>query len=417
MIYRFAHIDMFDELEKIDFKRYSGNVVLWGAGKIGSVVAHRLAQLDIKFLAFVDTNTKKHGTEFSEHKVISVEELFSYYPEAVVIITTVHRREVIEQLNAAGRVFFDAWPLLLEFDWNGYHYMNELYMERMVNYYFLVLSRDLKLKKKYFVDILILNITNRCNLRCEECSVFIPSIERPCDFDKDEIISDAMNVIDAIGCFRELSLFGGEPFLHKHLAEIILAFKDVDKFESAHIITNGAILPDDKLISAIKSDNRMFIRISDYGKLSSNKDSLIKLLHENNIKCEILDYKNWYKRAEIRKFVETEEELRKKFNCCMGASFPCVSNGKLFLCKVCMSLCEMDVFPEAESNFLDLTSLRNMEVNKRNEIIRKYIERMDTDDYIDACKYCSGKSNLHYEKPIPPAKQIKGVMKIEKIKN
>ena len=417
MIYRYVYPEMFDGFERVNFKQHSGNIILWGAGKLGSVVAHVLMSLGIDFIAFVDTNPEKHKTIFCNHKVISPAELTIDHSSAVVIVSTIHRNEVIDKLKEHGYPFFDAWSLLLEIDWNGYDYMNTLYMERMVNYYFWILSRDLKLKRKYFVSDLILNITNRCTLRCEDCSTFIPFVEHPRDFNKGDIVSDAMNVIDAIGQFRELHFFGGEPLLHQELLDLICAFKDINSFTHASIITNGTIIPSTEVVTAIKDEKRISVRISDYGKLSSKQAALMKLLTDNKIKYEIIDYKNWYKKAEIRKYNDTEAELRRKFCCCMGGSPPCISNGKLFLCKICMTLCEMNIFPESEDNYLNLVPLRNIERSERNTIIRKYIERIYTDNYIDACRYCSGKVSMHYENIIPPAVQATGTLKLEKIKS
>jgi len=415
MIYRYENPEIFEGFEKPDFKQYSGNIVLWGAGKIGSAVAHKLKTLSIDFLAFVDINESKHGDTFCEHKIISPEQLAKDYPNAVIIATTIYRSDVFKLFETSSVLIFDAWSLMLEIDWDGYEYMKNLYMERMIDYYFSVLSRDLKLKKKYFVNHLILNITNRCTLRCEECAVFIPYIEHPCDYDTDSILTDAKNIIEAIGPFKELNFFGGEPFLHKDLTELIRSFKDERSFERMCIITNGTILPDEKMIKAMKDEPRIYIRVSDYGKLSSKMDALIKCCQDNGIRCEHIDYKFWYKKAEIRDFNETEKQLRYKFNCCMGASFPCVSNGKLFLCKPAMVLCEMGIFPESSENYLDLINLRDVEKSERNKIIHKYIERMDTDDFIDACRYCQGKPNLMGHDIVPPAVQAKGRLKLDKI--
>ena len=414
MIYRYAYPEMFEGMEKPDFKKYSGNIVLWGAGKMGTVVAHRLRQLGIEFMAFVDNNPDKHGIVFCGHKVISPTELLSNFPESIIIMTTVLRSELVEQLEKYTTPVFDAWSLLLEFDWKHYDYMNELYMERMVDYYFLTIGRELRLKRKHFVHRLVVNITNRCTLRCEECSAYIPYFENHCDYSQKSIIIDSMNVMDTIGHFKELALFGGEPFMHKELAEILRFFRNVKSFDVLSVFANGTILPDKELLEAIKKESRMLVRVSDYGKLSTKREALVKLLTDNAIKHEVIDYKTWYRNAEIRVFNETEKERRSKFSCCMNACFPCISNGKLFLCKVCMSLCELDVFPEAD-NYLDLTVLRDSDREMRNETIRRYILRMDSDDYIDACKYCSGKASAHYLDMSPVAEQAKGLLKIDKI--
>jgi organic radical activating enzyme len=415
MIYRCANPEVFEALEKPDFKQYSGKLMLWGAGKLGSVAAYVLKQRGIEFVAFVDSSPEKWGTEFCGHKIISPDELAKSRSDAIVIATNIFRRDVMPWLAERGILGFDAWPLLLEFDWSGYDYMNELYMSRMVDYYFTILVRDFKLKKKYFVDSLYVEITSRCSLRCEECCAFVPYNSNPRDFDKEETTAYAMTVIEAIGQFRELSLTGGEPLLHKDLADLIRAFRDIDAFEVINILTNGTILPTEDVIEAMKNEPRMLVRISDYGVISHKSNEIAKLLTENNIKTEIIDYKNWYKRPSIGVLDYTIDDLCHKFNACMSACFPHLSNGRIYYCLPSMTLCEIGVFPNAKSNYLELSSIKGSQFEKISTI-HEYISRMDRDDYyIDACKYCSGKVSTEIKNLVPPAVQAKGKLKLEKI--
>jgi hypothetical protein len=416
VIYRYANPEIFDDLERPNFERYDGKLLLWGAGKLGSAVAHVLLQKGRDFFAFVDSDENRCGEEFCGYPVISPDELLSRYADGgAVIVSTIFRRDIMPWLSEHGIIAFEAWPLLLEFDWSDYDYMNELYMARMVDYYFLVLIRDFKLKKKYFVDTLIVNITNKCSLRCEQCSVLIPFIENPCNFDKEETITDTFATINAIGHFRELSLFGGEPLLHPALAEFINIFSESNSFDVLSVITNGTIVPNNETVLAMRTDPRMLVRISDYGILSRKIKELVQLLSDNSIMFELIDYKYWYKRPDIGMFDAPEAELCHKFNCCMAGAFPCVSNGKIFLCKPAMTLCEMDVIPLHESNFLDLPSLAKLP-NDTNAAIYEYIAKMDRDDYyIDACRYCSGKASTELQDLVPPAVQAKGRLKLDRI--
>jgi len=416
MIYAHSNPEHFSGLEKIDFAQFSNNIFLWGAGRIGSVVAHVLKQKGIGIIGFVDAKPSFWGKTFCNYNVISPEKFYSLHSSCVVIITTQLRKEIMPELISHGIKGFDAWSLLLEFDWDGYDFMNHSYMTRMVDYYLRTLKRDLDLENSYFVDTLIVKITNKCTLRCENCASFTPYVNAPCDFDFDNTVEDSLLVMDAIGDFRNLSLFGGEPFANKELASYINTFCKMPNFEVIDIITNGTLLPSEDLLDSMKLDSRIYVRISDYGKISRNKDELADMLQANDIKHEVIDYKIWYKRSDIRAFFESDEDLKLKYTSCMNGSHPCISNGKLYLCKVAVTLCDIGIFPKSDTNFLDLKTLKGISKDEQNIKIREYISKMYSDEYMDACRYCSGKVSANaLDVLVPPAIQAKGKLTLAPI--
>ena len=202
--------------------------------------------------------------------------------------------------------------------------------------------------------------------------------------------------------------------MHPRLADFISAFSNIDSFDIIDIITNATIIPNAQIIKALIRESRVRIRISNYGELSTRLDQLVLLMEEHNIEYEVIDYQEWYKKPLIDILNEKDAEIIHKFKCCMNGNHPCISNGKLFLCKAAMALCEIGVFPASNDNFLDLTSLRDKTECSRNSIIIDYINRRDSNDYIDACKYCSGKVSTNTNEAIVlPAIQAKEEIKMD----
>jgi hypothetical protein len=80
-----------------------------------------------------------------------------------------------------------------------------------------------------------------------------------------------------------------------------------------------------------------------------------------------------------------------------------------------MALCEIGVFPESEDNYLDMVALRGADAKERNAKIRAYIGRIYADNYVDACRYCSGKSCLNWHDLVPPAEQASGLLRLDKL--
>lgn len=408
MIYKYDEIDMFDGLERPDFSKYNGNLVLWGAGKIGSITAHVLKQKGIKAIAFVDMSKQKQGTKFCGLDIISPEDFFANYKTAHLIITTVDRPGVLNQLDTNGfSDWDDAWPLLEEFEFGDYDEQNQMYMTRMIDYYFREVARELGLKSRFIAHRLRVMVTSRCTLNCKECSAYVPYAPSHRDDDWEKIVSDIKIVLDAVKELHEIELFGGEPLLHPDLHKIVSALENEPRVHQISVITNGTILPSNELIQALAADKKTIYRMSSYGKLSTKINDTRRLLEENNIRHEIIDYKTWYKNAEFKILNDSEENVKKRFVCCMegcGLVYWC---GKLYFCVALPFLLEAGVFPQSNDNFFEI---RNSKLGRPELIseLYQYIMRSNTDQYIDACKYCTGKTSINFSQRVQVAEQAKG---------
>lgn len=72
-----------------------------------------------------------------------------------------------------------------------------------------------------FMPSLEVFITERCTLRCRDCSHLIPEYKTPGDYEISEIISILENVLKIVKKISDLIILGGEPMLHKDLCELI----------------------------------------------------------------------------------------------------------------------------------------------------------------------------------------------------
>lgn len=415
MIYRYKDPKAFEDFIKPNFRQYSGDIVLWGAGKIGSVVAHRLKQEGIAFIAYCDTDASKHGKMFSEHRIVSPDVLYSDYPNAVVIITTQASLQVRKLLSSRPTErIFDAWPLLLDVDFDSYTAYDFLYISRMIDYYLQTMLRNYGAEKKYIAQRLRIVITSKCSLRCKECSMLTPYISARRDAEWEKIVGESLTLVEAVGHFEELGLYGGEVFMHHDVDKVINGLSIEDRFDMLTLATNGTIVPNELVVQAMKNEPRINVKITNYGRLSSMFNELVSLLDRNDIRYEIIEYRNWYKSSVIGMYDEPEEKLKEKFNFCMSGCGIMLWDGKVFLCGTLPFLSEINVLPESEDDYFDM---RNKSVPQKELMkeIYKYIDRANTDNYISACKYCSGKSTANFLNIVPVAEQVKGVLPLEKI--
>ena len=414
MIYNYPYKEKFDTFEMPNLKRYSGNIVVWGAGKIGGVAAHCLKKKNIQVVAFCDVAEDKWGEEFCGYKIISPEQLKNEYPEAAVIISTVFHQTIVEHLKRLGyKNIFDCVSLFLQIDFEGYDFwMLPNYAIRNVEQYMATIYEQTI--KDNEVDQIFLNITTKCSLRCRDCSMFIPYVSNPVVYDANIIMDDLFKVIDALGHVRVLNFYGGEPLLHPELSKMIAQLEGNERIDRISIITNATILPDEQLLNVLKKDKRVWMRISDYGVLSTKMQELKKMLEESRIVYEVANYKYWDAPSRIAPVNETEEELIAKFQQCTAGNNLFFLNRKLYLCSTGSAVDNMNVFPFSESNFVDVGKNGESVEVLCKELI-EFLSRPKNKKYIDACKYCSGSHCVQFEDKRPVAVQTKERLEFDKL--
>lgn len=414
MIYHYDHPEKFFNWEKIDFSQYSGNLILWGAGRIGGVAAHCLKKQGIEFLAYCDIATDKWGTTFCGHKVISPEDLKLKYPDAAVIISNVFHNTVYQQLRENGFFkIFDCSSLFMEIDFDGYDFwMQPEYAIRNVEQYLAAILEQVANSNE--IDQIFLNITTKCTLRCRHCSLFIPYVSSPCNYEAATIMADLYKVLNVLKHVRIINFYGGEPLMHPELPSMIRQLAQERRIDRISVITNGTIMPGEELLSAMKAEKRFLVRISDYGTLSSKLDEIRETLEKNHIQYEVANYSYWDRPSKIKYMDCTEEELTAKFKLCTACNVLFMLNSKIYLCSTGSAVCNLGVFPESQNNYVDLSSEYESE-DMLQQIISDFIARPKQGDYLDACRYCSGNHCVQFENKVPVAEQAKGPLTFGKL--
>lgn len=408
MIYQYPHAKLFEGWTIPDFESYQGNIVLWGAGKVGGVAAHCFKKRGVKISAFCDISKEKWGTTFCGHKVISPEELKKQHPNAAVVVSNSFPSSVYPQLMSMGfKNVFDCVSLFMEIDFENYEFwMTPEFSSRIIENY----MRNILFykRKNFFLERILLVINSKCTLRCRYCDAYIPYIKSPKNFNADHMIDNCKDVFDAVGSVQAVDILGGEPLIHPHLKKILMYLKTEQRVEKVQVITNGTIVPNNDIINIIK-DDKFRVRISNYGKLSSHMDEILRLLEKENIKFEITNYIYWDSLPQIKATNETHEELSAKFQACTTNLFY-LQDGKLFYCNAVAGLQNVDakILPESENNYLDLSNYKLK--TEREAHIVNFLNRLYKGEYIDACRYCSGSHCIQFENKVPVAEQTKELL-------
>lgn len=408
-MFTFPNKAEFGQIIQPDLKKYNGRLILYGAGKVAEVVDYVLRQRGIEYLCYCDTY--RAGGTCNGHPILPPEVLRDEYAGVPVLITTIHHRSVMELLSEYGpREILDSVPLLTEVDFsdwgNSGEKMTGEWAVRTITSY---LTTMLSVKTEKSFQELTVYVTQKCNLRCIDCSAMIPYYQNPVHYDADIIIRSLQNLFTCDIRFQELAILGGETLLHPDLPKIIAFALTIKKAARVSIVTNGTLLPKTELIPVMQ-DPRFFVRISDYGKLSVKKDTLIEMLKENGIRYELDNYSEWYEDRHPVTAPCSEEEATDKYRQCRNILYFSLREGKLFKCCKAAHLTALGVGKASSENCIDC-----LEPEGLQERVKWGLRHFAECDHFDLCHRCGGLPHIHPDQMVPPARQAYGTLRLENI--
>jgi organic radical activating enzyme len=231
-------------------------------------------------------------------------------------------------------------------------------------------------------------VTEKCNLACSFCNMFIPHYQLPKHRDIQIILSDIdsyFNLVDYVSIFH---LVGGEPFLHPNIKNIIeyILEKYSDKIDKFIITTNGTVLPKEEILEVLKNNN-VILSVSNYSnkleKLKSKVERVIDTYKVNNINHYVRNNIEWYDFGDLRiKNNMNDEELINHFDSCT-APFRGLNDGKFYYCHLNTSAVLTKLFPLNDNDYVNLSDVSS-------EDLIKFDLGFTELGYITFCDNCNG---------------------------
>lgn len=250
-----------------------------------------------------------------------------------------------------------------------------------------------------------LEITERCSMRCKDCSNLMQYYEKPKNYDPDDLIKWVKALLTVYDEIFELRLIGGEPFMYPDMEKVLSALIDIDRIRVITFYTNGTIVPSDKLLDMMTTPKVGFC-ITDYGKLSKNLDRLIEKLDEKKIIYDVHDSGLWTRCSIIKKMDRTQAELKNLFEDCCAKNLYTILNGRLYRCPFMANAMNLNAIPDIVEDYVDILSLEGKK-DSRDEVSRF----MDKTCW-PSCDYCQGR--LFDAGEIEPAIQASAPVPYEK---
>lgn len=403
-------------METRNFKQYlresNRDIVIFGSGVFGTMIAVYCQKNSIPIVCFCDNNIDVVGTQKKGLIIRSFEEVQSQYKEAIFIISPTEpapQVAISKQIkNANDSEIYLAYQFMEEVCRSDVQYAEQekLYKKRV-----LMTDNEHPDSDIVFVKKLDLSVTEKCSLRCKDCAHFMPYYEKPQHVSK-EALFDYIDRIDAIfDVIQSLDLLGGEPLIHHDIYEIIAYAQTKESIENVRVITNGTILPN---IDELKKLNpkKLTFAISDYGDLSTKSDMISNMCDTIGIANFCAPMTEWTDSSNMARQHRSIEELRNLYTWCYAGVCYNVTDGKLFHCAFASNTYRLQSIPSKALEYVDL-----MDTKKSVDALKKEVtDYLYGIEYLKACDYCKGRAIFEVTS-IPAAIQTKEVLLYKKYTN
>lgn len=397
----FHFVNFSDTEAPVELCDSSRENIIFGAGHVGGEVLDVCTRLGVPVTAFCDNNPGK--TLFNHLRVALPEQMVREYPRARFLIATSYLRQAAEQLTCLGvteaySVGFIAAHKNLD---NGYAASGMDLLAYILLKTCLSVQRDFfdypeKIGPGFALEFML---TQRCSLKCKDCSNLMGYYAEPRHYPIEQLKTMFEVLHSHLDHLPEVRLIGGEPLLHPQFHELALMAAESDKVDVVTIATNGTVLPRDEQLDALIND-KVIIKISDYGKLSVNRERLVSECDRRGIHCIVLHPKEWNQWGLPGKQGLSAEEIRALFLSCNVVSCLTVMDGRLYHCEHAAHGTHLGGIPDDMGNYVELFPSAHKTSEIGHDIWRFVYEK----SCMPACDYCFG--STRQSKQVEPAIQI-----------
>ena len=336
----------------------------------------KLLQNDVQVVFIIDNNQELTGGSYGDIPIYSFDEakvrIENY--KIVIMAETVARSNIKKELQSRSyeeyRDFVDFERFYTEY---GYHVKKA--------------ARLLELHSP---------ITNQCTLRCKKCNMFIPYQCEKYSADLNGMKKDLSILMKYIDYIDKYQIIGGEPLLHSNIADYItyLRINYTNKIGRIRIVTNGTVVPDEKLLYAIKDCRRdigVEVVISDYRDSIGYEKQFNKVaetFRANKITYEILKSLKWRDVIFPEKIESIEKSRTRKHMELCGTSWHGLAEGKVYYCNCTWAAQKTGLFKPDKTDYIELDELTDFDKGKE-DIMSLCLGDYEK-GYNSFCGYCGG---------------------------
>jgi hypothetical protein len=402
-------------------KSSRSKVIIFGADIAGKIVAEILKRSDIQPDFFVDNNKNKCGIDINGTPVLHATALQSEDRNAVILIASTYISDIVMQIEELG--FYQWVPIsnLLEAHWNlglgnilqGDLRKNHSGGEFTRDFDEFVLANMINSQKKYldpnslYIRSIDLIITEKCSLKCKDCSNLMQYYDAPVNLEDEELLQDLEDICSVADEINEIRIIGGDPFVKKDFHHVVAKAASYHNVNKVVVYTNGTICPPDEKLLAI-ANSKTFVFITTYGDLSRNANKLEERLIALGINYNKQPAYGWTDCADVEEKKRTEAQLLNTFKFCCAKHFTTLTAGRIFRCPFSANVERLKAIPESPEDYVDIHQVANAPLDIKLAIKNKLRTFLREITFINACNYCNGRT--YGDPEIVPGKQTKEVI-------
>ncbi len=395
-------------------------IYIFGADIVGKVVMEILEKNKIYIEGFLDNNKNKCFQNIKDYKVEHApKKLLKIKKNSIILIASTYILDIVNQIESYGIYnWFPIIKILEENDTKNFdryikndlkkNYSGGEFTGDFVNF---GVSNMIESQKKYldekklFIRSIDIIVTEKCSLKCKDCSNLMQYYQKPINIEGSELLSDYEDLNKISDEVNEIRIIGGEPLMNKDFDEITARAASYEKFNKVVVYTNGTICPKEEKLEKIKND-KTFVFITTYGKLSKNAEKLADSLEKLGINYNIQPAYGWTDSGKVENYNRNNLQNKNLFKLCCAKHFTTLTDGKIFRCPFSANVERLKAIPKSEDDFFDIRGARNLEnVDELKKNLKWFLREKDI---IDACNFCPGRS---YGQPeIEPGIQTKEVI-------
>ena len=373
-----------------------GEVAIYGASKFGWFVRATALNRGLKVKSFLDQSAGPEFTEFHGTPVQRAEDYFREDKETPIVVCIFNdnvRQRVVIDLQKQGANVLDVDPYALLFcfffevasrscDENEFarSIANLKRLYGIGKYAYGQIEEDL-----FVSPFVVGNVTQKCNLKCIDCGQYIPYYDDPKTFSVDNLVDEIASYCETVDLVPEVSLHGGEPFLHPKIGEICQELAKIPNLVFINLITNGTLYPKPENWKLFREAG-VDIHQSDYRRISKRQAPIFELCDEHTIYCDINwtnEHEMWWRMPPVENYNRSKDENDEIYRKCVDSDICAqIIDGKLYRCPVAAH----NVTKHPNIVGVDYVNLSdNSDRERRSEIVRSYLTKKDC---LSACGYC-----------------------------
>ena len=364
-------------------------MIIFGAGVIGEATLYACRKAGMPVECFIDDRIRKPvgGVEVHFFK-----DLWIYPKETLIYLTSPNIADMIEPLEKAGyKNWQSCGAVLKDFDISEYEFQSingsneeSRYSHEHIKYLIrtcLHHHENHANPERLTVQSVDLMITEKCTMKCRDCSNLMQYYETPENADLNQMFSMIDGLCSKMDEIYEFRVIGGEPFVHKEIHSVVQYLCAMRNVRKVSIFTNATIVPREHQWFALQHEKVRFF-ITDYDELSRNIRPLVTALHERDIAYVSEKANGWTDCASLEKHNRTHAENEDIWGKCCAKNLATLADGRLYRCPFAANAFKLRAVPDYKGDYLVV------EKAGREDIL----QFLRSKRFLDTCDHCNGRS-------------------------